>query len=156
MNSDATLRELLLGARTASLGTLHEGEPFVSMVPFAVFGGGRGFVIHVSGLASHTRDLEADPRVSLMIAAADDGEAPAQALPRVTVQARAVTLEADGPGYDLAKSAYLERFPQAAPLFGFADFRLVAIRPLSLRLVAGFGQAATLGPEALEAALGEA
>jgi hypothetical protein len=125
------------------------------MVPFAVFGGGRGFVIHVSGLASHTRDLEADPRVSLMVTAADDGEAPAQALPRVTVQGRAMVLEEDGPGYGLAREAYLARFPQAEPLFGFADFRLVAIRPLALRLVTGFGQAASLGPEALEAALGE-
>jgi hypothetical protein len=31
-----SLRRLFNGQRIASLGTLHEGEPYVSMVPFAV------------------------------------------------------------------------------------------------------------------------
>ena len=39
-----TLRDLLQAQRIASLGTLHQGEPYVSMVPFAILPGGSGFV----------------------------------------------------------------------------------------------------------------
>jgi hypothetical protein len=35
-----TLRELVLGRSVAALGTLHAGEPFVSMVPYALHGPG--------------------------------------------------------------------------------------------------------------------
>jgi hypothetical protein len=47
------LRELLHTQQVAALGTLHEGQPYVSMVPFALLPGGSGFVIHVSQLATH-------------------------------------------------------------------------------------------------------
>ena len=50
MNSSQAqaLRNLLKTQQVASLGTLHKDEPYVSMVPFALIPGGRGFVIHVS------------------------------------------------------------------------------------------------------------
>ncbi len=48
-----TLRELLRTQQVAALGTLHQGQPYVSMVPFALLPGGSGFVIHVSQLATH-------------------------------------------------------------------------------------------------------
>lgn len=150
----ATLRDLLEGQRVAALGTLHDGEPFVSMVPFALLPEGGGFVLLVSGLAAHTGDMAGHPGVSLMVLGAETPEVPAQARPRVTVQGRAEFLTADHPGHSIAGAAYLARFPQADALFDLADFRLVRIQPLSLRLVAGFGKAATLGPEAL-AELGE-
>jgi hypothetical protein len=41
-------------------------------------------------------------------------------------------------------------------MFEMPDFSLFAIRPTSIRLVAGFAQAATLTPEALAAALTQA
>ena len=36
----STLRTLLEAQRIASLGTLHKGEPYVSMVPLALLPGG--------------------------------------------------------------------------------------------------------------------
>ena len=62
-----TLRDLLGTQRIASLGTLHKGEPYVSMVPFAILPGGSGFVIHVSQLSAHTKDMLARPEVSLLV-----------------------------------------------------------------------------------------
>ena len=57
------LRTLLRGHRIAALGTLGEdGQPFVSMVPFAVEPVSASLVIHVSGLAAHTRNLQTTPR----------------------------------------------------------------------------------------------
>ena len=57
MNSVPTplLRELLRTQEVASLGTLHKGHPYVSMVPFAILPDGSAFVIHVSQLAATPR-----------------------------------------------------------------------------------------------------
>jgi putative heme iron utilization protein len=76
-----------------------------------------------------------------------------QALPRVTVQGEAQELTDDAPLYAAARAAYLARFPDSEPMFGFGDFSLFVIRPASLRLVGGFAQAKTLAPEDLVAAL---
>jgi len=63
---------------------------------------------------------------------------------------------ADAPEHAALKGAYLEKFPEAEPLFGFADFAVVALAPTSARFVAGFARAATLSVEALQAAVANA
>jgi heme iron utilization protein len=152
-NAEA-LRSLVQGQRIASLGTLHDGEPYVSMVPYAVLPDGSGLVIHVSGLSAHTSDMAASPRVSVMIMAADAPGALAQSLPRVTIQADGERLAATGAGHGPAREAYVARFPHAARIFELPDFSLFVLRPVSLRLVAGFAQAVTLPAGALAEALG--
>ena len=148
------LHELLFGRDVAALATLHEGRPFASMVPFAcaVHGGRLRLVVHVSGLASHTRDMRTEPEVCLLITAADSGGVPPQALPRLSLPGRAEFIPPDHPEHAVFKAAYLDKFPEAADLFSFADFSLVAIEPTSGRLVAGFARATTLAPETLVAA----
>jgi len=62
------LRTLLQTQRVAALGTLNaDGSPFVSMVPFAVEPASVQLVIHVSGLAGHTRNLQTTSHVSLLV-----------------------------------------------------------------------------------------
>lgn len=119
------------------------------MVPFAILPGGAGFVIHVSALASHTRDMQESPDISLLVIAPNDPEVSPQSTPRVTVQGRALALEESGPGHAMAKEAYLARFPQSALTFGLADFSLFAIRPRAIRFIGGFAQALSLTPQAL-------
>jgi hypothetical protein len=66
------LHALLQTQRVAALGTLCEdGTPLVSMVPFAIEPGGACLVIHVSGLAAHTHNLQAAPAVSVMVMQAE-------------------------------------------------------------------------------------
>ncbi len=149
-----SLRRLFEGQRIASLGTLHQGDPYVSMVPFALLPDASALVIHVSQLSSHTKDMLESPRVSLLVIAPDTGDAPAQARARVTVLGRAEHCTASTPGYPAAQEAYLSRFPQAASTFALPDFFLFAIRPLSIRFIAGFAQALTLTPTAFATALG--
>lgn len=147
------LRQLLQGQRIASLGTLRGGEPYVSMVPFALLPEGSGFVIHVSQLSPHTKDMLESPRVSVLVVAQDTPDTSPQALARITVQGRAEHFTASGPGYAAARDAYLARFPQAVNIFELPDFSLFAIRPLSIRFIAGFAQAVTLTPGAFATAL---
>lgn len=148
-----SLRRLFDGQRIASLGTLHEGEPYVSMVPFALLPDASALVIHVSQLSSHTKDMVESPRVSLLVVAPDAAGVPAQALARVTIRGRADHYTASTPGYSSAQEAYLSRFPQAVSTFALPDFFLFAIRPLSIRFIAGFAQALTLTPTAFATAL---
>ena len=151
MNSGqaSALRALVQGQMTASLGTLHEGEPFVSMVPFAVLPDGEAFIIHVSHLASHTKDMLQHASVSLMITASLSPDMAPQALPRVTIQAKAVVCEGGDPEYASAQAAYVAKFPQAADLFDFEDFELFFLRPKRARYVGGFARAADVTAKSL-------
>lgn len=150
-----TLRDLVRTQQVAALGTLHAGQPYVSMVPFALLPGGTSFIIHVSQLAAHTKDMLAHPQVSLLVIAPPTLEVMAQELARITVQGEAVQLPAGTPEHAAAKAAYLARFPQSEMLFGFPDFSLFAIVPESIRFVGGFAQATTISPETLASVLNE-
>ncbi|OGA00292.1 MAG: hypothetical protein A3H35_04475 [Betaproteobacteria bacterium RIFCSPLOWO2_02_FULL_62_17] len=157
-----TLRRLLRSRAVAALGTVEKGEPFVSMVPYILHGAGADFLIHVSGLSAHTRQMLAQPRVSIMVSAAedavgDDGAAiQAQALPRVTVQGNATRIDPASRAYAAGKAAYLERFPSAQQMFELPGFSLFAISPRSARFIAGFGKAHSLSQETWAQAVGPA
>ncbi len=150
-----TLRDLLRTQEVAALGTLHQGAPYVSMVPFALRPGGTDFIVHVSQLAAHTKDMLAHPRVSLLVIAPPAPGVTAQELARITVQGGAVQLVAGTPGHAAVKAAYLARFPQSEMMFGFSDFSLFAIVPESIRFVGGFAQATTISPATLAEVLDE-
>lgn len=150
-----TLRDLLRTQQVAALGTLHQGQPYVSMVPFALLPGGTDFIIHVSQLAAHTKDMLASPQVSLLVIALPTPEVMAQELARITVQGEAVQLAGGTPEQAAAKAAYLARFPQSEMMFGFSDFSLFKIVPESIRFVGGFAQATTISPETLAEVLGQ-
>lgn len=145
MNNELTvvLRHLVHGRMIAALGTLHQGAPFVSMVPYAL--GRKGnFILHVSRLASHTQDMLDNPAVSLLITESEGTGKMPQALARVTVQGQAQMLDRDSENSTAAQDVYLTRFPDAAPLFEFSDFHIFIIKPVSARIIAGFGQAVTV------------
>lgn len=144
------LRSLLDRRPVAALGTLHRGEPAVSMVPFVLPPSGTALVIHVSALAAHTRDMQEHPRVSLLVMDKPDDATTPQALPRVALQADAAMLPREGAAYEAARAAYLARFPEAAPMFELGDFSIVTLQPVSARLVAGFGRAYSLAGPALD------
>lgn len=147
------LRDLLSNQEVAALGTLHKGQPYVSMVPFALRPGGTDFIIHVSQLAAHTKDMLTHPLVSLLVMAPPAPGVMAQELARITVQGEAVQVQPESPEHAAAKAAYLARFPQSEMLFGFSDFSLFAIVPESIRFVGGFAQATTISPATLAEAL---
>ena len=150
--SQQILAHTIRGRQTAALGTLRNGAPFVSMVPYAFTPDFTGYDIHISTLAHHTRDILADPRVSLMIAQPESPGLDAQALPRVSIRGVAVMIPKDSPDYAEARSRYLARFPGAAMMFQLGDFALYRIQVESARYVAGFGRAFNLKADAFKQA----
>lgn len=148
------LQQLLAGQRVAALGTIaDDGAPLVSMVPFAVEPRLGAFVIHVSDLAAHSRNLQARPRVSLLVMESAAAGEPVHALPRVTFDGQARVPAPDGDDWRACRQAYVERFPEAAFMTQLGDFRFVAIEPAGARQVAGFGAARSIDAAEVRLAL---
>ena len=123
------------------------------MAPVVTAPDGSGFLIHVSRLAQHTRDMLVEPRVSLMLMVPpEEGQDPL-ALPRVTVQGRAEEVPRDSEEHEAAARAYLARFPHAERTLGLGDFSFFLIRPTTGRLVFGFGRALSLDASQIGASL---
>ena len=145
-----SLRALLQNQRVAALGTVNaDGTPLVSMVPFAVDPLQPCIVIHVSGLAAHTGNLQRSADVSLMVMQAETPGEPVHALPRLTLKARAEVLATGATTWRDCSAAYLARFPEAEPMTALGDFRFVALRVMGARQVAGFGAARSVSAEEL-------
>lgn len=138
------VRALLRDVNVAALATLHKGEPAVSMVPFVHDPAHGALLIHVSALATHSRDMQAHAGVGLLVVARDDGQASPQALPRVSFTGAAQFIERDEADYVAGRALYLARFAQAEQMFALGDFSLVRIVPRAARIVGGFGRASSL------------
>jgi heme iron utilization protein len=148
-DSQLKLARLIRNGRIASLGTLRQGAPFVSMVLYTPAVDFCAFYIHISRLAHHTQDILQDPRVSLMIVEVDNQEADAQTLARFSIMGHAAEIVVDSDEYIQVKDHYLEKYPQAEPLFDFKDFAIFRIQPESARYVAGFARAFNLSASQL-------
>ncbi len=148
-HSQNLLAQLIRQQRVASLGTLRDGGPLVSLALYAPAADFSAFYLHISRLAHHTQDILQDARVSLMIAAQDNGAQDPQTLPRLSLRGEATLLPADAPATRAIQELYLARFPQARPIFSLTDFALCAIHPHTARFVAGFGKIFNLSLEHL-------
>ena len=107
-----------------------DGLPFGSVAPFAPDADGCPLLL-ISGLAEHTRNLQADPRCSLL---AHPCAQDSQAAGRVTLAGRAVPL-ADAQ----AGQRYLRLLPEAGRHLDLGDFSFWKIEPQVVRLISGFG-----------------
>jgi heme iron utilization protein len=153
----AQVRALLRANRVAALGTIAaDGAALVSMVPFAVEPRQPCFVIHVSELAAHTRNLQTTPGVSLLVMQPEVPGEPVHALPRVTFEGLASAPQRDSPLWLACRAAYLERFPEAQMMTELGDFKFVAVEVKGARQVAGFGAARSIGEEEARLALSPA
>ncbi len=146
------LAQLLRGQRWACLGTQDKEQPYVSWVAFVAEAGFSGLVLHLSRLAKHTRNLEAEPRVSLALSEPDDGQGDPQQLARLTLQGRIDAVGCDERCYEEFKALYLACLPDAEMMFQFADFSLYRFVPESGRYVEGFASSHAINAEKLRAA----
>ncbi len=117
------------------------GHPFGSVVPYVLDHDAQP-VILISRLAEHTKNIEGDARVSLLV---NDPAGDIQAGARLTLVGNAA--RADG-GLEALQARYLNYFPDAARLFALGDFALYQIRPLQLRWIGGFGDIQWISAEA--------
>lgn len=133
-------KKLLREARSGALATLMagSGDPYCSLVNVATAADGSPLLL-ISRLAVHTRNVLADPRVSLMLDERRDGD-PLQGARVMLIGTAAATDEA------AARRRYLDRQPEAAMFADFADFAFYRVTPKTAHLVAGFGRIVDLAP----------
>ncbi len=103
--SAARAAELLRRCKVAALGTVHHGAPSVSMVPYAIIEDPLAFVVLVSTLSAHTKEMLEDPNVALMIMEPETGTKPPHTLARVSMQGRAEPISQGDPRFGAARAA---------------------------------------------------
>lgn len=133
-------RVLLRSARYMALAVLdpESGHPSASRVLTGTDADGVP-VILVSGLSTHTKALEADPRSSLL--AGEPGKGDPLAHPRISVQCHAQLVPAESPDHLRIRRRFLDRHPKAELYVDFPDFCFFRLVPQSASLNGGFGRA---------------
>jgi putative heme iron utilization protein len=133
-------KKLMREARSGALATLlvGSGDPYCSLVNVATAADGAPLLL-ISRLAVHTKNIVADPRVSLMLDERKDGD-PLQGA-RVMLMGTAVPATDDD-----SRRRYLARQPEAEMFAGFGDFSFYRIELKGAHLVAGFGRIVDLKP----------
>ena len=134
-------KRLLREGRSAALATLMpgSGDPYCSLVNVATAADGAPLLL-ISNLAVHTKNILADPRVSLMLDERKQGD-PLEGA-RVMLMGKAVVT--DDPAL---RRRYLVRHPEAEMFAGFGDFAFYEIELIGVHLVAGFGRIVDLKPD---------
>jgi heme iron utilization protein len=139
----AAAAALLIGARSATLATIHEGAPHASLVTPAVMGEGR-IVLLLSSLAAHTRHLQSNPCCALLVTGAPQSGNP-QTTPRLNLNGFAGPVPAD-----VVRERYLAVHPYAAQYAGFSDFSFWEITVSTSQYIGGFADAGSLDVAALQ------
>ncbi len=118
------------------------GQPYASLVLVASDLDGSP-ILMLSNLADHSRNIAADPRVSLLLA-------PGIGAPEPLAEARLTLIGEARPEVDgRLRERFLDRHPGAALYAGFADFHCYRVTCRKAHLVAGFGRIRWLEGERL-------
>jgi putative heme iron utilization protein len=129
-------RTLVAQISTGTLCTLAlepEGYPYGSFVTVAFDAGNPIFLI--SGLAEHTKNLERDPRASLLVS--EGGSADPLANGRVTMLGRCTRVEGDG---GRARAAFFAAHPNSSYYADFRDFAFWTLHVDDVRYIGGYGR----------------
>jgi putative heme iron utilization protein len=132
-------RNLFLKENFGVLSTISvdiPGYPFGSIVPYCVDEQCRP-VVYISHIAQHTRNLLADPRVSLIVVERNPDSDDVQAQGRVTYIANAQNIGAAEPEI---RAKYFRYFPAARQYEATHDFAFFRLELVRLRFIGGFGQ----------------
>src|SRR3954464_6071943 len=134
---------LLRSMRTGTLGTLdrNTGHPFASLVTVGTDIDGSPLIL-TSRLSTHTANLEADGRASVLLAQTGKGDPLAH--PRLTVLGTFAPVARDSDDDARVRRRFLARHPKAELYAGFGDFSFWRMDAVSAHLNGGFARAADL------------
>ncbi len=137
MNLNLEARKFLRSTRSGILSTHSarvEGYPFGSVAPFVLDHDCQPIIL-ISNLAEHTKNIAANPKVSLLVFA---GAEDLQANARLTLLGEATKIDKSADA-DL-RARYLRYLPQAAGYFDMHDFAFYRIQIHQARYIGGFGK----------------
>jgi putative heme iron utilization protein len=142
-NPIAVAKDLLRTIRAGALATIdrNTGHPFSSLVNVAADANGSPLIL-ISRLAAHTANIEADPRASVLLAAAGKGDPLAH--PRLTVLGAFRRIERGSSDAARAERRFLSHHPKSRLYAGFGDFSFWRMQVVSAHLNGGFARARDL------------
>ncbi len=141
MNLAYTARQFLRSTHNGVLSTFSNkftSYPFGSVAPFILDHHAQP-VILISSIAEHTKNIIANPKVSLLVF---EGNEDLQASSRLTLMGEALKIESDeaNSDYKNLRARYLRYFPQSVSYFATHDFAFYRITIAQARFIAGFGK----------------
>lgn len=139
------IRDLLQQNRVLSLAVIVDGDPEAALLPFAVREDFGALYVQASGLARHTRGLQAGSRVGVLVHARDTPDLDPMQVPRLSVQATVSMLDKAGAAYARAAGQFTARFPGAEVTLNLDDFNLYELTLGRGRYVEGFARAFNVG-----------
>jgi putative heme iron utilization protein len=142
-------KKLLREGRSGALATLipGNGDPYCSLVNVATAIDGAPLLL-LSSLALHTKNIQADARVSLMLDERKEGD-PLEG-------ARIMLMGTCAKSDPSVAGAYLRRHPEAEMFANFGDFAFYRMEIGRAHLVAGFGRIVDINAKDLLADLSDA
>lgn len=141
----AVAKTLLRRVRAGTLATLdrNTGHPFASLVNVATDIDGSPFIL-VSRLATHTANLEMNPRASILLA--ETGKGDPLAHPRLTVLGGMESVDRQSAEGQRLRRRFLARHPKSELYADFPDFAFWRMAVAAAHLNGGFARAADLRP----------
>ena len=142
----AEAKRLLRSVRAGALATLDgDHSPFATLVNIATDFDGAPTLL-MSGLSAHTRNLDADPRASILLAEGGKGDPLAHARLTVTGNVRRIDAEQER---GRLKLRFLNRHPKSALYADFGDFAFYRLEIARAHLNGGFARAADFSGQAV-------
>jgi heme iron utilization protein len=138
-SKDHAARQLLLQESFGILSTISvdvPGYPFGSVTPYCVDRDSQP-IIYISTIAQHTRNILANPKVSLTVVETNSESDDVQARGRLTLLADARPV--DRKDSDV-RDRYLRYFPSAVQYDETHDFGFYRLELVRARFIGGFGQ----------------
>lgn len=141
------IRDMMTAHRVLSLAVILDGEPEASLLPFALRPDFGAVYVQASGLARHSRGLQPDARVGVLIHENDAPDADPLQTKRMTVQATVAVLDRESDAFAAARAVFVGKLPGAEMTLNLGDFNLYELTLGRGRYIAGFGQAYNIGPD---------
>lgn len=127
-----------------------EGQPQASYTPF-VTGSDRAFYIFVSGLSSHTQNLQTTGKAGILLIEDEAQASQIFARRRLMYDCTATLIERHELQWGTLADQFKQRFGNLIDMLRqLPDFRIFQLRPQSGRFVVGFGAAYEVDPTNLE------
>ena len=129
-----TLVSLSIIATLSTVSRKQPGYPFGSLMPYVIDESGQPIFL-ISNMAMHTQNLQADPRASLFVSQAGEGDPLGTA--RATLVGDVLPVPEEEKG--AARERYLSRYENSRSWVDFKDFAFYRMELLDLYYVGGFG-----------------
>jgi len=143
----ARLAALDRARRHAALATDAGGEPYLSLVAFALAPDGAAVLFATPRRSRKYRNLRANPRVSLLLDTRGERDRDYGSAEAITVVGRACVLRAGSSGWRETERALRTKHPVLAAFIGAATTALVRVEIEEAVHVAGFQRVTTWRPD---------